>query len=368
MDTDLFFEVFSKSEFHQKWDKHIEYASRCSYATPDYRLDWVQALGFARQELGEFFLKVCGKNHPLLNILVSKGDWQTDELISITKLLGRLKAADSEYEKLRLKLIPETDCMTEGKPFLDVLQMLYSAGFNGKLVKESKFEKSPDIEFVNMDNKEKLFAEVSKLREGDDRELINDNYWRFFNLMESQGNYLPYSLAQLRSLDSIEMEKCLEITRNCRDKAMKEETIIFHHDEMIRLAISHIDKYEELMKWIEKNDYRKGLLGAPLNFDDTYRLSNNKMNKEAKQLPKDSPGLVYIPVNPIYFMVFNLEEAIKLFAIRMRKYPNLYGTVVYSTILDGVESEPLYIDGHFYGIQKPNKAVSKCLFLQKSTF
>ncbi|NJO24904.1 MAG: hypothetical protein HC867_02605 [Bacteroidia bacterium] len=192
------------------------------------------------------------------------------------------------------------------------------AGFRCSLLEEIKTSKTPDIEIINPVTNEKIFIEVSKLGEGDNREMIQENYEQFLVALEPSGVYLPYSFAQLRYLDVVEMEQSLSVIRDSRKKAMKEETIVYYQDEKIRLAVAHISRYDELIEWIEKNDYRKGALSAPLNFDDTYRICNNKMDKKAKQIPLSFSGLVYIPVNSIYFKVFDIEEAIRLFSEKMK--------------------------------------------------
>jgi hypothetical protein len=102
MDNDLYFELFSKREFHYQWEKHIEYARRCNHVADEYRKDWIAALEFAKKEFGKSFLRTCGKNHPLLNLLQSKGDWQTDEFIAMAKLLANLKNTESEYELFQI--------------------------------------------------------------------------------------------------------------------------------------------------------------------------------------------------------------------------------------------------------------------------
>lgn len=366
MDNDLYSKIFSEGEFHYYWEKHIEYASRCRHVTEEYRRDWVAALEFAKCELGNVFLRTCGKNHPLLNIVQSKGNWQTNEFIGMVKLLANLKSTEGQYEKLKSKLISESICKTEGYPFLEILQMLCSVGFKCRLIEETKIAKSPDIEITNSETGEKFYVEVSKLGDGDNREMIIENYTKFLIALEPPGTYLPYSFAQLRYLNEPEMEKSLAIVTKCREKAMIEETIVYYQDEMIRFTVAHIAKYDELTQWIEKNDYRKGALGAPLNFNDTHRLSNNKMDKEAKQIPLNSAGMVYIPVNALYFMVFDIEEAIRLFTKRMGKYPNLLGTVMYATIIDRAEAISETPDGHFFGIKKPNEAVSRYLFFVRN--
>jgi len=366
MNNDLYFEIFEKTEFHYQWEKHIEYATRCNYGTDEYRNEWVEALEFCRKELGKSFLKSCGKNHPLLNLVKSKGHWETDELIGVVKLLSQLKNTESGYKKLTAKLASETSCRAEGKPFIEVLQMLSNAGFKCSLLEEIKTAKTPDIEISNPVTNERVFIEVSKLGEGESREMIQENYDRFLVALEPQAAYMPYSFAQLRYLDESEMKKSLSVVTDCREKAMKEETIIFYQDEMIRFTVCHNSKYAELMEWIEKNDYRKGPLGAPLNFDDTHRLCNNKLDKKAKQIPSNSSGMVYIPVNSIYFMVFDIEKTIGLFTAKMKKYPNLFGVVMYATVIDGAEEMAEIAEGHFYGIKKIYKAVSRYLFFVRN--
>ncbi len=366
MNNDLYFEIFAKRECHYQWEKHIEYATRCNYGTDEYRNDWVEALEFCRKELGKSFLKSCGRNHPLLNLVESKGHWQTDELISLVTLLSQLRNTESGYKKLKAKLISETACRAEGKPFIEVLQMLSKAGFKCSVLEEIKTVKTPDIEISNPETKESIFVEVSQLGDGESREMIQENYSRFLRVLEPPAAYMPYSFAQLRYLDESEMTKSLSVVMDCREKAMEEEAIVYYQDEMIRFAVCHNNKYAELMEWIEKNDYRKGPMGAPLNFDDTHRLCNNKLDKKAKQIPPNSSGIVYIPVNSIYFMVFDIENAVRLFTSKMIKYPNLFGVVMYATVIDGAEEISEKSDVHFLGVKKSNKAVSRYLFFVRN--
>jgi hypothetical protein len=244
--------------------------------------------------------------------------------------------------------------------------MLYKVGFKCSLLEEIKTVKTPDIEISNPETKESIFVEISQLGDGESREMIQGNYNRFLRVLEPQAAYMPYSFAQLRYLNESEMTKSLSVVMDCREKAMEEEAIVYYQDELIRFAVCHNNKYAELMEWIEKNDYRKGPMGAPLNFDDTHRLCNNKLDKKAKQVPPNSPGIVYIPVNSIYFMVFDIENAVRLFTAKMIKYPNLFGVVMYATVIDGAEEISEKSDVHFFGIKRPNGVVSKYLFFVRN--
>lgn len=368
MDSDLYLQIFSTRYSHYQWEKHIEYANRCISVSADFRKDWVASLNFFKEDFGNKFLKICGKNHPLRHMLQAKGCWQTENLIKVTELLIHLKETGGGYEKLKSKLVGERDCTIEGKPFLDILLMFQSAGFISRILYEKRITTTPDIEIQDPATGEKILIEVSKLNDSDTRSLINENYEQFCNAFENYSEYVPYSFAQLRVLTEFEMTDCLKIINECRKKAIEEQSIVFYEDDMIRLGIAHISRYEELMKWIEENDYRKGLHGAPLDFNDTYRLTNNKLSKKAGQIPPQSVGMLYIPVNPLYFMVFDIKEAIRLFTAEMKKCPNLFGAVLYADIIDDANTVLGIEEGHFFSIKKINVAVSRYLFFVKNPY
>ena len=362
----LFFDVFKSPDDHLNWDKHIKFAGSWTECEEDKRRKWVKALEFLKQEFGKGFLKSSHRNHPLNRRITEKAQWRTTEIITIAETLNHLKNSNGNYLKLLEKIKPFDSCEAEGIPFLEIVQMYLKVGMQVYFPEEIKTKVTPDIRITCPISQDSFYIEVSKLDDDIKRNSIRKNYRQLENVFEFEGIQLPYSCAQLRYITEKEMDEVINKIKAARQAALNGHEIVFYIDDKIRLAIAHPAKYDQLINWIETNDFRKGLHGAPLNFDDTYRLANNKLLKEARQIPDTASGLVYILCNPLYFWQINEMSAFKEFEQKLKRLPNILGLVVYAQVIDDSEPFTQIDDGNIQSIKKINEVVSRYLFFVRN--
>lgn len=363
----ILFDVFREISDHFNWDKHIEYAARGSEVEESKRKEWIEVLTFLKQELGTGFLKTSGKNHALFRKVTEKAPWRTAELIAFVTTLQRLKNSDSNYIKLIRKMGSAQTCEKEGIPFTEIAQMYLNSGFRIRFPEEIQGQKNADIEIQCPVSNDQFYIEVSKLAESEERNLLDGNYKVLSHEFNFQGYCLPFSCAQLRYIAPEEMPGVLSTIKSIKEMAFEKRDIIYYADDKIRLTMAHPDKVAELENWIECHDYRKGLLGPPLNFNETNRISNYKIEQEIIQIPPNVTGLIYIPANALYFWGPDFAEATGLLQRRMNNYPNLLGLAVYAYLIHDITPVSVVTNGHYYSIKKMNDVVIRHFLFVRNT-
>jgi hypothetical protein len=239
--------------------------------------------------------------------------------------------------------------------------MYLAAGFTVDIPDDIQKQKNPDIVITGPESGEHFYIEVSKVNESKVRDNQQDNYEELYAAL-SYGEYqLPYSCNQLAYISPDEMPEVLALIHDVLKRATFEKQFIVHVDEKIRIAVAHPDRYSELGHWITINDFRKGLLGLPLNFNDTSRIANYKIEREAEQIPVGYSGLIYLPINALYYVHFDMEESINYFNKKLMVFPNVLGVVTYGYLVDDAEPANFPVDGHFFNIRRIHERVSRYL-------
>ncbi|MBN8877650.1 MAG: hypothetical protein J0I32_08910 [Sphingobacteriales bacterium] len=364
--TDLIFEVFITMEDHLDWDKHITYAELSEQIDDDSRQQWISALQFLRLEFGDDFLRLNNSHHPIFRMVTDKSPWRIAEIIKFAVTLIQLKSTDINYRHLKDKLIHPGSCKTEGIPFFEISHMYLDTGCDVKVWKDIKAQKNPDLVIGFPETNEKLYIEVSKVGESKLRSDLDNNFKvisRLFNIAPPQ---LPFSCQLLRYISDSEMDGVLASITAIREKALLQQDMILLENEVMRLCVTHPNKYGQFQEWMEKNDYRNGLHGPPLNFDETYRILNYKIEREMEQIPAGSSGMIYLHVHALYFSVIDPEIITAAFEKKMSTYPLLFGIVIYSTIITDCSPFEVAINGHFFSTRKINETVVRYFFFLKN--
>jgi hypothetical protein len=300
---------------------------------------------------------------------MEKASWRTDDLIRLVETMQELKASDSNYSALLRKLKGKESCEQEGIPFLEIIGMYRKVGCRVTIPTETKKQVSPDICIFSPVTQDNFYIEVSRLGENEERALLDQNYRQLLGVFDFDKYQLPYSCTQFRYITNNEMPGVLANIRDLKERAVRDENVIFFEDDKIRLAVAHPSKFDQLEKWIDVHDYRKGLHGPPLDFDETYRICNNKIRKKAKQIPPEKSGLIYIPLNSLFFWVWDPVQSIMAIERQLAHYPNVYGVVMYAHLIHNVEPVTIKESGHFYSIKKMNETVIRyLLFVQNKKY
>ncbi len=362
--SETFFEVFTHPKHHDNWDKQIAYATRREGVFEETRVQWIRALTFLKKELGKGFLKSAPRNHPIGLKVANKAPWQVADLINFARTLEALKATTSSYPKLLGKLRPVDECREEGIPFVDIARAYRQLGCDITFLEEKPRQRMPDIEVLNPSNQDTFYIEVSHLRDSDDNLRTSDNYHALFNALELTWPALPYFCRQLDYIAPSEMAGVLDKIADLKQTALRQEKFVLYCDEKIEVAFAHRAANQALQDWCRaKGVEASGLIGLPHDTDIISRMvKNKKIIDKASQIPAGHAGLIYFPVDPIYFLTNDLSRAVIAFERQINAFPNLLGVVLYASLIDPGEETATLVQGHFYGEKMMNEAVMRHMF------
>lgn len=319
------------------WAYHIRLAERADL--PNERKNaLLQSLSFFRQELGEHFLKNSHPYHPIYSKITGK---HYDDLILAGRLMQHFKSIDCNYDVLLKKIRSYKDCEREGIPFLEVAGAYQAAGLGVKFIREEPPKATPDLELINKETGEKIYIEISKLEERDDRVEKNTFYERVHDPIAFGHPMVPHGGKFLRLPSAEEETMIMREIQSAKGTCAREQTLISIENDLAVFGFSHSEMQKDLIAWLEEKKCSfLSIYGPPLDFDETPRISGNKLKKKAAQLPADHPGLIYIPVSPLYFAIREVADAelIAEFKRKLNQLPHVLGAVIYAKVGTGSEN------------------------------
>lgn len=302
-------------------------------------------------------------------MVVEKAPWRMVDLIDLVEHLKELESYDSNYDVLMQKMRSPKKARTEDIPFIEISRTYLAVGYKVRFWRDLQERSNPDIEIYSTPDGDSFYIEVTKLEESEQRKNMRAN----FNILSDTFNMLPpqlpFSCQQFKYITKVEMPCVLEKIAAIRQKALSDKDIVYYEDEKLHIAVCHPDKLEELEQWCDKHNYRKGTHSHFGNFDETERIIRYKIAKEAEQIPSNATGLIYIPVDPIYFWVLNPSNTIPLIQNVLNEHSNIFGLVLYATISH--EVQPFTISGKsdYYSIKQMNEAIVRhLLFIRNHSY
>ncbi len=360
-----YFEIFNHDKATRKWHKRIEFAEKMDELPIKVREEYIQSLKFLNDELGKGFLKVSGYSHFLGKRVMNWAPPEVERLNTFVKTLRDIKAdKESNYPKLLKKLIPRDTYRIEGASFVDIAHSYIKQGFRVHFPHEIQGKKTHDIEVYSPRKKETIFIEVTYLEESGNRKEILNNFNRLYHKLHHIPPNLPHSCLQKVIIPEEEFPHVLNKIQELENEAYEKTTIVSYEDEYIDIAIAHPEAKEKLMKWCKnKGNRRADVIGLSFDPDETKRiLANNKIKFEVEQLDPKAPGLIYIQVNALHFLVHDAERTISLLAPEINKYPNLIGVVLHAEIGEFREEAHGIYEGHFFGRKEMCHGTMRNLF------
>jgi len=295
------------------------------------------ALDFINQELGKGFIKTCNINHPIRRMISNKANWQIQELIRFTKTLKVLKSTDSNYKKLIAKILPLKESMIEGIPFVEIVGNFINADFQVHFLDEKNASRTPDIEIRNSETNETFFVEVSVVNNRDENKFISNNYDFLTHLFQFVLPFYPYTGKQK---DKISIEKYDEIQKIISEAKIQVDLIqnlVSYSDNRFEFTLAPYDKIADLDKICNQNGTRRNDISSlPVSFNETERIISKLSNKKG-QIYSESNGIIYLKMNPMFFLTLDIENFVKRLQGNIAQYSNLLGIVLYSKILDSNE-------------------------------
>ncbi len=327
------------------------------------RLEWRKAVDFLRTELGQGFFHNCGKDHPVY-LKLTNCPHLLDELVDFTNTLQDLKNCDSNYDYLLGKIKPREKCINEGACFTELASTYLKEGFEVRFPENTSEGKSPDIEIVDPLTGDRFFIEVSKVNDSAKRKQTHDEFSAISNTFLGYGFDLLYSYKQLKHLCDDEIKEILERIKRMKDDAVTNKSLEVFRNDKIDLAVAHPDRNAYLVKWCEENGRSHGASGLEVDFNDTPRIIHHKkIYKKVKQIPAGETGILYMPIQYLYFFCMNSAETTIQIIKEISQYPNLLGVVLYANLGQQMKEEFIEVANCVRSIKMINGIARHVLFV-----
>lgn len=368
--SDKYFEVFKEPGDHERWDKHIEYVLSLNTISEAVKDEWIRAAEFLQQEFGRTFLQLRkdGEIHPLHAKISNKAPWQIHEVISFAKTLRTIKESScSNHTKIKSKLESPNKFVFEGFPFLQIAESFLNEGMEILFLEESKNSKSPDIEVRNAINSDNFFVEVSILNAGEARDLYETSYYLLRRAFQLGSFGFPVTAKQKDVFSEESLDRLVEVIARTKKQVININHPVSYSDEIVEFTLFPNDQHDEMVKYADSLGRRPNdIEGLALKSDEVDRLiGGGKIKDKARQIPNSTNGIIYIPVDSLFFYS-NLLWALDRLGEYLLRFPNLIGVVLFSHALDPGADEFIDIEykGHHYYNKTFNNVLSrKSLFI-----
>jgi len=338
MQPDPYFKIFPEPKDRLVWENYIRYASTQTHLSPQLRSQWIDALQLFSRELGSKFLSASGHRHPLTNFATGTAPWQIQRLIEYANTIKHLKSADPDYSHFLNKLKSPVESKAEAIHFLNIASMSLSMGFRIRFPKEIHGQKNPDLIISDPQTENVIEGEVSVMGESDDKKASRKNYYELAHIIDTYAGSPLYSARQITLATKETQVAFTNTLSNLSKQVTDKDRRIDYKDEIIDLTIFPLSQEAEFQAWLHNEDRRKGFNGPPPNFDDTSRISGNKLKREANQIRPDRAGLIFIPVSPLHFWHMHTEETTRNFQYRLSFFPNIIGVYLFAEIIQPSDS------------------------------
>ena len=349
---DPFYQIFKKPSDHNNWDKQIEFYTKSTEITDDRRIRILEALDYLRIHLSNGFLKNTKNKHPLRFSIANKATHSIDWLIWVYETLKSYEHDKENFKIILNKLKSFGKAVDEGIPFLEVASALQKNGFEVEFEPNiDGYDKKPDLKLTNTKNEEVIYIEVSRVKESDRRDNIMHSYTELNTIMMMAvgGKKIAYA-GGIRKL--IKQKDIARLSNQIRDFVAQFEAenkfnvlTLEETKQQLELAIADNSDNIKLQEWISQKELRLDNIQNPaINFaEDVDRIINNKIKKEAKQIPTDHVGFIYLKVHPLVIktgLPWDVAQKVKR---KLTKFDHIVGVMLWSNALETVK-DPVTIN------------------------
>jgi hypothetical protein len=124
-------------------------------------------------------------------------------------------------------------------------------------------------------------------------------------------------------------------------------SFVTYRDDYVDFAIAHPSQNDMLEKWCKENNKSKGVTGLSVDFNETPRIIyTRKIHNKVKQIAQDQTGILFLPVEFLYFFSMNRAEAIVSFKETLLNYPNIQGMILFCSMGQPLPNEFIEIPGY----------------------
>lgn len=295
------------------------------------------AINFLSGTLGKHFLKHVGPEHYIFKKLIegkNEGVW------GLAQTIKHFREKQPDFDEVVMPLIRSVrKFQEEALPFLEIGGSYTATGFDVKFLKEIQSGSTPDIELVHQETKQKVFIEVSQVRERQERVDIGKFFQRMMIALNDKP-HIPYGGRLIVALDEDQEAGLKANIEEIKKRAYLERKFLTIENEYAVLGFAHETHISPLESWLkEKGCMMNSIIGPSLEVNETSRITGFKISDKASQLPNDQPGLIYLTVRPEHFLTNEIADLKFIEAVRTKlaKHSQVLGLVVYAKIDADVE-------------------------------
>lgn len=334
----------------KNWEKLIQRCDTIEELTDVEKEKTKRAFLFLKREFGEEFLEYAVDGlHPIAYYIINSAPWTSKWLTRFAEALKSLKEVDG-YASL-VQRLKHRDKFFEGESVLEVAYKFSKAGFKitvDPLTIENK--KVPDLKIVNEEAKEELFVEVSNQQQS----INYSKALRTFDKISEPLTFLVflncYSCGRVfkvlseRHLSEIvkQINERIELMKN--EDAFQELII----DDTIELAIAPNKDKDILEKWAESRGLKVGEFRGPLINADELQRTKAKIQREQEQLPRNSPNILVIGNNNLFFNLHDVRKGIGELEECVYEFSHILFFIVRGDYEGTAENEIIMKDQHLF--------------------
>lgn len=319
---------------HISWDRYIEEIDLIETFTAEERQRAQAAVYTLKALLGDddWLRDAVRKRHPIFSDLANNAVWSRRMLIRMVEAIETLRNC-SNFVTVTERL-QKADKYVEAASVLELAYKFHLAGFeitfdpSIKITRKdgSSADKVPDFKVTDTETGEDIFVEVSALGYNDTQIKNSRTYDILLRVvMGLRSTHRVMAHVQFfHALDDDLLQVAIEVIKKVMESAQTSGTfqsaIIPGLIEVGAAPQDQIDVAEDwaIGRGIEPT---QPVQGPEIDLTkELKRLVMDKIGKEAKQLPKDRPGIIIITMDrTLLFFAWPLENILKGLVDRMKK-------------------------------------------------
>lgn len=360
--------ISNSDYYYNRWNKQREFILSSDSIDKETKENIKNALFFLEGELGKSFFKSFSLNHPLKRKILNSAEWQVLNLIEFVETLKILKEYDSNYPKLLAKLLSETSS-DEAVAFVEIAKMYHKQNFQLSFLEEANKSKvrTPDIKVFDTENGFDFYIEVSELNESKALQKSGEINYFFVKEFHYKQPQFPFFGRQKTEILESDYEDIRKIIIDAKNKVLEHNQIVSYSDKRFEFVIVPNERADELEEVCSKSNGRlHDIDGLPIQLNETDRIIRGQIREKKAQIPEGSNGLLYIVINPVFFMIEDIIRSITKIEQSVSDSKNLIGVVLFTKIVADKEEVRQKAGKHFFSRRMVKNLCHELLFIHNS--
>lgn len=329
----------------------------------------LDAVAIFRRVLGNRFFRKEGEAHVLQRKWSNIVPWQLTELCEWADVIDQMIKVKENGDYLCELLRNREKCKEEGIYFLNIASELLRGGLNVDFIRGSQEQKLPDIRVTDVSSKESFYIEVTRLEKNAAFKRDEMNFRIIGDACRRAGFFLLTSVQILHPLNDDDLKNAVMLIESTARKASELGRLQVTRELYIDIAFAPENEINEFNDWLAASGRRKGINGVEVQADETRRIAMYRIANKVKQFPPGETGVIYMPVEFLYFMVMDQRRVLVELKEAMKCHPFLKGIVLTCDVIDPVNNYCNEFDGEdVYSVRSAEGHTSHYLYCINDNF